>query len=327
MKVSVVVLTLNAGLLFEDLLARLAEQEGDFEREVVVVDSGSTDGTVELARRHGARVHGISKEEFDHGATRNLGVSLARGEYVALTVQDAVPLDARWLAAMVEDLERDGSVAGVYGRQVPRPTGGPLARAVTNSISTADPGRREQFAGSPEGYRSLPPEERRRLATFDNVNSCVRRSVWERFPFEATSFGEDLRWGAAVVAAGHKLVYEPGSAVVHSHERGVLYDLRRNYVSGRLLEDLFGLRPVPNLWRLLVSLLASFLHVCYLIYRELSPKGGRPRAADVPRIPLLALKHVVPAQAGVYLGGKARALAASSPWLYRRLDQYLGRGV
>ena len=327
MKASVIIPTLNAGPGFEELLEMLGGQEGDFEREVLIIDSGSTDGTVEVARRHGATVHTIRKEEFDHGATRNLGVSLARGEYVALTVQDALPLDERWLAAMVEDLDRDGLVAGVYGRQVPRPTSSPLTRAVTNSLSTAGLGRREQFAGPPESHRALPPEERRRLATFDNVSSCVRRSVWQRFPFEATSFGEDLRWGAAVVGAGYKLVYEPRSAVIHSHERGPLYDLRRNYVSGLVVSDLFGLRPVPNLWRLFVSLAASFLHVCQLLYREVAPKGTRPRPTDVLRVPFLALRHAAPAQAGVYLGGNARALAASWPALSRRVDRFLGKGV
>ena len=87
-----------------------------------------------------------------------------------------------------------------------------------------------------------------------------------------------------------------------------------------------SLRPVPNLRRLLVSVLASFLHVSYLLYRELAPKGG-PRVLDALRIPPLALKHVVPAQAGVYLGGKAGGLAVSRPGLHRRVDRFLGRGV
>jgi rhamnosyltransferase len=141
-KVSVVVPTLNAGPEFEELLEKISIQEGDFEREVIVVDSGSTDGTVELARRYGARVHQIRKEEFNHGATRNLGVSLARGEYVALTVQDAVPLDERWLGAMVENFERDERVAGVYSRQIPRPDASPLTRAVVNNRRTASLERR-----------------------------------------------------------------------------------------------------------------------------------------------------------------------------------------
>ena len=243
MKASVLVLTYNAGSGFEELLRRLLAQKTRFDYEILVLDSGSTDGTTGLADRYGARVHRIESEEFDHGATRNLGISICRGDYVALIVQDALPLDGGWLSAMVENLEGDPSVAGVYGRQIPRPDGSPLARVLVNGWPTASLERREQFARDAALYRALPPAERRMLATFDNVSSCVRRSVWERIPFPQTRFGEDLRWGKEVVEAGYKIVYEPRSAVLHSHERGASYDLRRHYVDAQVLLDLVGLAP------------------------------------------------------------------------------------
>ena len=65
-KVSVVIPTFNAGPDFGELLRKLDAQRGDFELEVVVVDSGSTDGTTELAARHGAVLHSVSKASFDH---------------------------------------------------------------------------------------------------------------------------------------------------------------------------------------------------------------------------------------------------------------------
>jgi rhamnosyltransferase len=188
-KVSVVIPTLNAGPGFGDLLAMLSAQETGFGYEVLVIDSGSTDGTVELARRYGAVVYTFPRSEFGHGATRNLGISLSRGEYVAFVVQDAVPLDGLWLAVMVENLEGDDLVAGVYGRQVPRPESAPLARALVNGWPTASLERREQYVEDPALYRELTPAGRRSLATFDNVSSCVRRSVWEEIPFERTGYG------------------------------------------------------------------------------------------------------------------------------------------
>ncbi|CAA9450843.1 MAG: Rhamnosyltransferase [uncultured Rubrobacteraceae bacterium] len=321
-RVSVVIPTLDAGPGFEELLEKIQAQEGDFDLEILVIDSGSTDGTEDLARRYGATVHRISREEFNHGATRNLGISLARGEYVALTVQDAVPLDERWLAAMVENLEEDELVAGVYGRQAPRPNSAALTRVLVNSLATAGLERREQFAGGPERYREMSPAKRRRLAAFDNVSSCLRRSVWEKIPFEKTSFGEDIRWGKRVVEAGYNTVYEPRSAVFHSHERGALYDLRRYYVDQRVLLDLFGLELVPNLRRLLLSIPRSAIHLYRLLRKdeELAAKG-------TPVLVLLAVKYAVPAQVGAYLGARSAEISRVSPRVFEKLHRFLSKGI
>jgi rhamnosyltransferase len=321
-KVSVVIPTLNAGAGFEELLKKISAQEGDFDREILVVDSGSTDGTVELARRYGAIVHQIPKSEFDHGATRNLGISLARGEYVVLTVQDAVPLDERWLATMVENLEHDERVAGVYSRQIPREGASILTRVLINDLATASLERREQFAESPERYRKMPPRKRRRLAVFDDVSSCLRRSVWEELPYEKTDFGEDIRWGKRVVEAGYKIVYEPRSAVFHSHERGAIYDLKRYYMDQRVLLELFELELVPNLALLALAIFRSSAHL-YRLLRQDKESGVR----GAPRLVWLAVQYAVPAQVGNYLGVKSEAIARLSPRAFGKLHRFLSKGI
>lgn len=310
-KASVVLLTLNAGPDFAATLDGVLAQKAGADFEVIVLDSGSTDGTPDLARARGAAVHTVPGSTFDHGATRDLGLSLAQGEYVALLVQDAVPLDDRWLAAMIEDLDDDPLVAGVYGRQLPRPGSSPLARVLVTNASTASHERREQHAGVPERYRALPPARRRELALFDNVSSCLRRSVWEEIPFGRTGFGEDLRWGERVVARGYKLVYEPRSAVVHSHERGPLYDLRRHYAEGLLLLDLFGLAPVPTFAVLLLNSFLASAHLCRRLLLD-EKVGWR----SLP----LAVRHAVASGLGMYLAGMRHRLPA-------RLDAFLRKGV
>lgn len=316
-RVSVVIPTFNAGSGFEELLRKLSAQEGDFEREVIVVDSGSTDGTVQLAGRYGAVVHGIPKSEFNHGATRNLGISLSTGQYVALTVQDAAPLDDRWLSAMVGNLERDEKVAVVYSRHVPRPEASALARVLVKDLVAASPERRVQEMGDPARYRRLSPIERRRVAAFDNVSSCLRRSVWEEFPFERTNFAEDLRWGKRIVEAGYRIVYEPCSVVVHSHERGPLYDLRRHYVDQLVLVELFGAAAVPNLKHLILGIPHSALRTYQKLRREEKTSSYSPKLA------LLALEHATSTLLGAYLGGKGQTVARRLP----RLHCFLGKGI
>jgi rhamnosyltransferase len=320
-KVSVVIPTFDAGPGFRELLRMLDAQEGDFERELVVVDSGSTDGTAELAARHGAVLHSVPKARFDHGATRDLGISLSSGEYVALTVQDAVPLDERWLVTMVENLRRDGRIAAVYGRHVPRPDAGVLTRALVGNLAVADSERREQEIQDKAQYASLPPAQRRRVAAFDNVSSCLRRSVWEEFPFGKADFAEDLRWGKKVVEAGYTIVYEPRSVVVHSHERGALYDLRRHYVDQLVLEELFGARLVPNLPRLALGIPYSARHVYSLLRRE------EPAPERRPKLLLDAATYALASQLGAYLGCKLPSLSRLNPKLHARVHTILGRGV
>ena len=310
--------TFQAGPGFDELLRRLFSQKTDFGYEVLVIDSGSTDGTVELAGRHGASVHRIDPGEFDHGATRNLGASLSAGRYVAFLVQDALPVDDNWLAAMVENLDADELVAGVYGRQIPHPDSSPLTRALMRDWPTSRLERREQFAGGSESYAALPPATRRSLAVFDNVSSCVRRSVWERIPFERTRFGEDLRWGKAVVEAGYRLVYEPRSAVLHSHERGALYDLRRHYVDGLVLQELYGLAPTPNLPRLLLHTLLTCAH----LYRS----RDRGTTFIAPRFLLLAIRYALCSQSGAYLAARRSRGSSNSP-LCTMIDEFLLTGV
>ena len=318
-KASVVIPTFEAGPGFDDLLRRLFSQRTNFDYEVLVIDSGSTDATVGIAERYGASVQRIDPGEFDHGATRNLGASLSAGRYVAFIVQDALPIDDGWLAAMVEDLDSDETVAGVYGRQIPRLESSPPTRALMRDWPTSSTDRREQFAGGPKPYRALSPATRRSLATFDNVSSCVRRSVWERFPFERTGFGEDLRWGKAVVEAGHKLVYEPRSAVLHSHERGPLYDFRRHYADGLVLEELFGPTPTPNLLRFLLNVILTSAHL-YL-------RRDEETSIVAPRFLLLAARYALCSQAGTYLAASRHQRSKTGSRISARLHRFLLKGI
>ena len=196
-----------------------------------------------------------------------------------------------------------------------------MTRALVGNLAVADTERREQEIPDPARYLSLPPSQRRRIAAFDNVSSCLRRQVWEEFPFGEADFAEDLRWGKKVVEAGYTIVYEPRSVVVHSHERGALYDLRRHYVDQLVLAELFGARPVPNLPRLILGIPYATRHVYSLLKRE------EPAPEKRPKHLLDAATYALASQLGAYLGCKLPSLSHPAPKLHARLHRFLVKGV
>ena len=126
--VSVVIPTFNGGERLLEALKSIADQETDFEYEIVAIDSGSTDGTLPALRSRTNLVVEVDPKSFDHGLTRNAAIRASRGELVALLVQDAVPQNPRWLTELAEPLRRDSRIAGAFCRQLPRPDASPITK-------------------------------------------------------------------------------------------------------------------------------------------------------------------------------------------------------
>jgi rhamnosyltransferase len=222
--ISVVIPVKNGGADLPRCLAAIAAQEVDEEIEVVVVDSGSTDGSPRRARAAGAMVHEIPPEEFGHGRTRNLGVELARGEAIVFTSQDAVAVDVDWLARLVAAARSGPDVAGAYGRQLPHPDARPPERFFLDFLYGAD--ARVQH---PDPDAELTFE----TTLFSNVNAAIPRAVLERYPFrDDLTMSEDQEWSRRVLRDGFSLVYEPLAAVRHSHAYTVRSAFRRFFDSG-----------------------------------------------------------------------------------------------
>lgn len=234
---SVVIPTRNAGERFRETLEAIQAQV-DSTAELVVVDSGSSDGTPELARRFGARTICISPESFNHGETRNLGIQEASGELCVLLVQDAVPAQQTWLANLIAPFS-DPRVVGVTGRQVPRPDADPIGRwEVEWGNRFLGEKLVVQEVVNCDDFLALDYEQRLRIAWFNNVCSAVRREFWERHPFRSVPFAEDVDWSLRALAAGYRIVYNPFASVIHSHSRPAAYNLRRHYVAAKIMRKL-----------------------------------------------------------------------------------------
>lgn len=222
--ISVVIPVRDGGAGLIECLRAVRAQRIDQEVEIVVVDSGSTDGSVEAAREHGALVEEISPQLFSHGAARNLGARLASGEVLVFLSQDAVPASEEWLARLTAPLRVDRRVAGVYGRQLPNEHASPPESYFLGFLYGAH--CRCQRAGS-TAQLSM------NTTLFSNVNSAIPRHMWERFPFvEDIVMSEDQEWSRRVLLAGYLIAYESSAAVTHSHNYTVTAAFRRFFDSG-----------------------------------------------------------------------------------------------
>ncbi len=229
-----------------ELLPALEAQDVPGGLEILAIDSGSADASVAVLEKHGARTLRIPAARFDHGETRNLGAREARGRVLVFLTQDALPADDHFVRHLVEGLERDTRVVGVFARQRPRPDADPLTRRDLRGWVATGPDPRTVLVTDREQFEELPPLERYGLSVFDNVASAVRRERLLEHPFAPTRFGEDLEWGLRMLRLGYGLAYVPEAVVIHSHGRSAQALFRRNYLGHRLLHRLFGLRVVPD---------------------------------------------------------------------------------
>jgi rhamnosyltransferase len=299
--VSVLLVTRDGAATLGEILAAVRGQRTDFPFEVVAIDSGSTDGTAKLLARGADRLLEIAPNDFNHGTTRNAGVAACRGELVTLLVQDALPAADNWLESLTAPLRRDPRLAGTCARQLPRPAASAVTRHYLAGWAAAAAEPRTMEVRDAQAWSALAPAERLALCTFDDVCACIRRSVWERFPFRPTAIAEDVEWAREVLLAGWRLAYVPEARVVHSHERSARHELRRTRAIHRRLGVLCGLRTIPAAGHLLRAFAATLPLHARLAWRQ---PAGLPRA--------LALAVAWPL--GQYLGGReaARDLSATT---------------
>jgi rhamnosyltransferase len=236
---TVVVLTYNGERYLRELLDAVAGQRIDGAFEILVIDSGSTDSTLDIiADFPQVRLVRIPNEEFGHGRTRNFAAHEARGRYVAYLTHDAVPASDRWLYELLKPFELSDRVAAVMGSQIPRPSAFPLLKYEIDAV----------FAGFGPGFGTtlfydddfITSEGVRNAVTFySDVNSAARRDILTGpVPYQDVSYAEDQLFGRDVIAAGLIKAYAPRAAVIHSN------DLTLAEYDGRMTEETMGQREV-----------------------------------------------------------------------------------
>lgn len=200
MLATIVIRTLNEAVYLGDLLTMIARQQTDgLGHEVVLVDSGSTDGTVDIARRHGCRIVTIAKSEFSFGRSLNRGCAAAAGDVLVFISGHCVPVDAQWLQRLCAPVLA-GRVACAYGRQV--------------GDDDSNFSERRIFAKYFPETSAVPQDG----FFCNNANSALARSAWEKYRFDEDLTGlEDMALAKRITGDGGKVGYVADAPVFHHH--------------------------------------------------------------------------------------------------------------
>ncbi|RIK31821.1 MAG: family 2 glycosyl transferase [Anaerolineae bacterium] len=186
--------------------------------EIILVDSGSTDRTVSIAESFEARVVRIPSAEFTFGRSLNFGVRAATREFVVIASAHVYPVYPDWLESLLRPFE-DGSIALTYGKQR-----GP------ESANFSEQQIFHQWYPDVSNFNQP-------TAFCNNANAAIRKSLWEKNPYDETLTGlEDLAWAKWAKEQGYKIAYVAEAEIVHVHNetpRGVFNRYRREAMALR----------------------------------------------------------------------------------------------
>jgi glycosyltransferase involved in cell wall biosynthesis/tetratricopeptide (TPR) repeat protein len=220
-RASVFIPTYNGGEVFKRVIDMLRRQRSPWRFEIIVIDSSSSDGTDNFCRDATDIVfEQIPQSEFNHGGTRNRGVELAQGAFVAFLTQDALPADEFWLYNLVSLLEAYPNAAGAFGHHVAWPDASSFTKRdlidhfkkfAASPIAVSKETDAGRWASEDKGWRQF-------LHFYSDNNSCMRRSVWKQIPLPNVEFGEDQLWANQIMEAGYQKIYAHAATVYHSHD-------------------------------------------------------------------------------------------------------------
>ena len=222
---SIIILTKNAGREFEKTLKMVFNQKHD-DFEVLIIDSGSTDNTLDTAREFKTKIYEIKPEEFHHSKTRNLGAELSNGDYLVYLSQDATPVNDEWLKNLITPLKNEECDV-VYGKQVAYKNAKPMDKFFYGYFYPAEKIiLTERDINDPKTFYL-------ENIFLSDVNAGIKRECWSKLKFdEDIFFAEDKNFTFRALKKGYKIAYEPKALVYHSHDYSIASLFRRRFKDG-----------------------------------------------------------------------------------------------
>lgn len=228
--VSIILRSFNEGWALRETLPAIQSQEYK-NWELIVIDSGSKDGSVDLIRQAQPRHFiEIKSEEYNPSRVMNHGMQLARSEFGVFLNADATPQGNNWLRPLVEELRNPGTAA-VFGRQIPRPD----CQAV--------------YACDYERCFGADRESARWDHFFSMVSSGLRKDIWAKRGFlEKMQYSEDDEYTRWCRAQGYRVVYCQEALVMHSHNYSPQQAYQRSFGEAKALAAVWTGTPTEFNW-------------------------------------------------------------------------------
>jgi rhamnosyltransferase len=222
--ITIIVPTYNASKYLPSLLARI-ESQTIKDYELIVIDSSSSDDSVDIAKSHRADVITIPHSEFDHGGTRTLAAMKAKGDILIYLTQDAFPYDEYAVERIVRPLTNDEKIGAAFGKQVPCPDASVFAEHL------------RLFNYPDTSYVRVLDDKKIygiKTAFLSNSFAAYRKSSLEEVGYfkAGLSFGEDTCAAAQMLIKGYKIAYVAEAMVLHSHNYTIRQDFKRYFDMG-----------------------------------------------------------------------------------------------
>lgn len=254
--ISVFIPTFNGDKYISESIDMVLRQElpRGYKIELIVIDSGSKDNTVEIVQSYGKKLTflEIPNSEYGHGRTRQKAAEMAKGEYILFLSQDATPSHLRWIKDMIEPFFVSDKVGCVFGRQIPRTDAVPTIKREVATVFGQ--------LGAPDSItlhreKSLVDgQPMNALNTFfSDVNSAVRKDLIHSIPFRDVKYAEDQALAEDMQNAGYLKAYSVKGSVWHSNEYTVREFHKRKFDEYIGLQESVNYVIVPSLKSLLLG--------------------------------------------------------------------------
>jgi len=239
-KISIVIRTLNESKYLRQLLVSIQNQTYK-NIEIILVDSGSTDGTVEVAKKMNHKVLEIEQDDFTFGYAINHGIQNSTGDFICIISAHALPVNDLWLEELVSGFTKsssNGQIALTYGKQ--------LGNKQSNFSEIRDfsrmYGEKEQIQKKPDYF-------------CNNANSIILKKLWNEHPFDEALTGlEDLEWAKYWMDKEYKIMYKPNASIYHFHSENA-DQIKRRFWREAIAARSIGVFPI---WKIIFQIPKQF---------------------------------------------------------------------